>query len=380
MDEKSWKRWIFYFSLTIAAIVAYKTIDSVSFIANGINNLISLVTPFLVAGFIAFILFIPQRKLEKLFEKCKFKIISKKARGLSVLIVYLIAVIILAIFINLIVPRIGESIVELAKNIPGYIDNGIKYFDGLDESNPLHKLNLGQMLKDIKNFEFLSSVQTYFSIDNLYESIQKIVGTTGVIFKIFISIVVSVYLLLDRTNIKQFMKKLLKAICNEQLYERISKYYNKFLEIFIGFLYAQVIDAMIVGVGSIIILSIMKVKYAFLLGLLIGLFNLIPYFGAIFAVVLSIIITIFSGGLIKALEAGIIIIIFQQIDSNIINPKIIGNSLNISPILVIVSVTIGGYYWNIVGMFFAVPVCCFLKVLVVDYIEKRLEEKRNSST
>lgn len=82
MDQKSWKRWLFYFSLGIAIIVAYKTIDSVAFIYNGINNLITLITPFLVAAFIAFLLFIPQRKLEKLLENGKFKFISKHSRGL----------------------------------------------------------------------------------------------------------------------------------------------------------------------------------------------------------------------------------------------------------------------------------------------------------
>lgn len=379
MDQKSWKRWLFYFSLGIAIIVAFKTIDSVAFIYNGINNLIALITPFLVAAFIAFLLFIPQRKLEKLFEKGKFKFIKKHSRGLSVLAVYIVALAIICLVINLVIPRIGESVIELAKNVPGYIDRGIEYFEGIGENNPLYKLNLADSLKNIKNFDFLNSIQDYLSINNVFMYLGKIVGTTGIILDIFISIVVSVYLLMDRTSIKQFLKKFCKAMFNEKVYGKISKYYHKFFDIFIGFLFAQIVDAVIVGIGSIIILSIMGVKYAFLLGLFIGLFNLIPYFGAIFAVVLSIIITIFSGGIIKALEAGLLIIVFQQIDSNVINPKIIGDSLNISPILVIASVTIGGHYFGVPGMFFGVPIASFLKVLIVDYIDKKIENKKIST-
>ena len=171
MDQKSWKRWLFYFSLGIAIIVAFKTIDSVAFIYNGINNLIALITPFLVAAFIAFLLFIPQRKLEKLFEKGKFKFINKHSRGLSVLIVYLVALAIICLVINLVIPRIGESIIELAKNVPGYIDRGIEYFEGIGEDNPLYKLNLANSLKNIKNFDFLNSIQDYLSINNVFFSV-----------------------------------------------------------------------------------------------------------------------------------------------------------------------------------------------------------------
>lgn len=90
----------------------------------------------------------------------------------------------------------------------------------------------------------------------------------------------------------------------------------------------------------------MRIKYAVLLGFIIGLFNIIPYFGAIVAVVISIIITIFTGGFVQAIWLAIVVVILQQIDANIINPRILGNSLNLSPILVIFAVTVGGSYFE----------------------------------
>ena len=120
---------------------------------------------------------------------------------------------------------------------------------------------------------------------------------------------------------------------------------------------------------------IMRVEYAALLGFIIGLFNMIPFFGAIVAVVIAIFITICTGGIAKALWLAIIIIILQQIDANIINPKIIGDKLKISPILVIFSVAFGGAYFGVLGMFLAVPIAAMLKVALNEYMDIKIKEK-----
>ena len=117
----------------------------------------------------------------------------------------------------------------------------------------------------------------------------------------------------------------------------------------------------------------MQIKYASLLGFTIGLFNMIPYFGAIIAVIIAGVITLITAGFSKALIMLIVIIILQQIDANIINPKIVGDSLKISPLLVILAVTIGGAYFGIIGMFLGVPVAAVLKILVNDYIDNKVE-------
>ena len=125
-----------------------------------------------------------------------------------------------------------------------------------------------------------------------------------------------------------------------------------------------------------IAMSILKVKYAALLGFLIGLFNLIPFFGAIVAVAIAIFITMCTSGILKAVWLAIVIIVLQQIDANIINPKIIGDKLKISPILVIGSVSIAGAYFGVLGMFLAVPVIAILKLILEDYLDYK-QEKRN---
>ena len=109
---------------------------------------------------------------------------------------------------------------------------------------------------------------------------------------------------------------------------------------------------------------------------MIGLFNIIPYFGAIIGVRIATLITIFTGGVSQALWMLVVVIVLQQIDANIINPKIIGNALKISPILVIFSVTLFGAYFGVLGMFLAVPIIAVIKILVNDFIDYRIEKKK----
>ena len=127
------------------------------------------------------------------------------------------------------------------------------------------------------------------------------------------------------------------------------------------------------GIVSSIAMKIIGVKYAVMLGFMIGLFNMIPYFGAIVAIVIATLLTLITGGLSQAIVMLIVVIILQQIDANIINPKITGDSLEISPILVILAVTIGGAYFGIVGMFLGVPVITVIKTMVNEYIENKLK-------
>ena len=124
-------------------------------------------------------------------------------------------------------------------------------------------------------------------------------------------------------------------------------------------------------------MTLLGVKYGILLGFMIGLFNLIPFLGAIIAIVFAIIITLFTGGISQAIWMAIVVIVLQQIDANIINPKILGDSLEISPILIIFSITVVGAYFGIMGMFLAVPIVAMIKLLINDYIKYKESIKEN---
>ena len=227
-------------------------------------------------------------------------------------------------------------------------------------------LSSKSIIENVKNIDIQQVLSLNY--DKVLQYLQNILNVFYSIFDIFVSIVVSVYVLLQRSDIMRFFDKLAKRVFNKKTYEHINKYFGQANEMFFKFVGSQVIDAFIVGILTTIAMSIIGVKYAPLLGFMIGLFNLIPYIGAIVAVAIAILITFITGGWLQALIMAIVVIILQQIDANIINPRIIGNSLEISPLLVIFSVTVGGAYFGMVGMFLAVPVAAVIKLVLEDFV------------
>ena len=187
--------------------------------------------------------------------------------------------------------------------------------------------------------------------------------------------IVSVYVLSERDRIYGFIRRGTRALFKDKNYKNLMKYFNSANKIFLGFISSQLIDAIIVSVLTTIAMSFMGIKYAPLLGLIIGIFNIIPYVGAIIGVAISAIITLITGGLSQAIWMVVIITILQQIDANVINPKIIGNSLKMSPLLVIIAITVGGTYWGVVGMFVSVPISALIKIIAEDYIDYKIKEK-----
>lgn len=379
MNSKEWKKWLFWFSFAVASIAVYKTVDSVSLIFAEIAKFFEIIAPYVMAGLAAYILYIPCRGTEKFLKKNKSKFIQKHARGISVIIVYILVALFITLSINLILPAVSESITDLANNIPNYYNSAMNFVNNLDEDSILAKIQIGDYLSKIPKMKLEDQIIKFVNVDNIVSSLKGIVGTTSLIFDIFVTFIVSIYLLLERSEIKAFLAKVAGALFDKKTNITIARYYNKTNNIFFSFITSQIIDAFIVGTIITLVMTWMGIKYATLLGFVIGLFNVIPYFGAIVAVSISFIITIFTGGIGQALWLGIIITSLQQIDANIINPRILGTTLNLSPILVISSVTIGGAYFGVLGMFLGVPVTAFIKVVIEEFLDTKLAKKASEN-
>lgn len=371
MDEtkNNRKKWISLFLLAICVIIVYKIFDNFGNIQEWFGTFFRALKPFLAGILIAYILILPCRKIEKAYKTSKIKFIARHSRALSVFTTYLLAFIIITIIINFIFPILRESIVELFENLPGYYETVIHKIDELPENSFLKGDIVKSIVNQIKNID----IQQLLNLNNekIMKYVQNLFNVFSAIFDVFVAIVVSVYILLQRTEIIGFLRKLAKKIFGKNKYKSIDKYFMQGNELFFKFVGSQVIDAIIVGILTTIAMSIIGVKYAPLLGFMIGLFNIIPYIGAIIAVAIAIIITFITGGLGKTIIMAVVVIILQQIDANIINPKIIGNSLEISPLLVIFSVTIGGAYFGIIGMFLAVPIAAVIKLIMKDFVEEK---------
>lgn len=370
--KKALTKWLYWFLFAVAVIAVYKTLDNFTDIINFIKGVCGVIMPFLIGIFIAYLLYIPCRKIENLFSKNKLKRLRKKARLISVILVYITVILIIIIAMNFIIPYLVSSVSDLASNATSYYNIAIDAMENIPEESFLRNIDIEGIVEGLKGIK----LEQYFNIEAITKYVKEVIGVVNGIFDVFVSIVVSIYILIERTQIINFIRKIAKVSLKESTYKTFSKYFYSSNEIFFKFLSSQIIDAVIVGILTSIAMSILGVKYAVLLGVMIGISNLIPYFGAIVGVGLSIIITIFTGGISKAIWLAIVVIILQQIDANIINPKIVGNSLKISPLLVIFAVTVGGAYFGVLGMFLAVPIFTVIKKYIVDYVDYKNKLKQ----
>ena len=364
MEEKRGKtitKWLYWFTFAVAVIGVYKVLDNFSGITDWVKGLVSILQPFIIAVIIAYLFYIPCKRIEERFKRIGIK---RLARKLAILIIYTIAIIIIILIIRFVIPAVSESIIDLFNNLPNYYNKAIETIDAMPEDSIFKKINAIEIIKNLGSID----ITKYLSIDNITQYIKGVLGVATTIFDIFVTIVVSVYLLSEREQILLFLKRFCRATFNKETYIEVGKNFRRSNEVFFKFLSSQLFDALIVGILTSIAMSILHVKYSILLGFMIGIFNLIPYLGAVIAVAIAILITLLTGGLSQAIWMGVIVITLQQIDANIINPKITGNSLNISPILVIFSVTLFGAYFGIIGMFLAVPIITIIKLAIEDYI------------
>lgn len=367
---KSISKWFYYFTLGMALIFVYKFVSDFGALWDLAKRVISVIMPFIMGIIVAYLFYRPITFLERILNKNKA--LEKISRPVSIFAVYIIAILLIILLINCVMPPIKESIQELVNNYPNYIEDAKNYVANADENSILKKVNVEEIINKVQSFD----IGTYLSTDRILGYINTVIGVFGAVFNIFVTIVISIYILLQRKEIKEFLKKLGKSLFDEPAYTRLSKYFTTSNKILLDFIYCQIIDAIIIGILVSVALSIIGVKYSILLGFFIGLFNIIPYFGAIIAIAVAVLITVFTGGIQQALIMAVTVIILQQIDANIINPKILGDGLKISPILVIFAVTVGGEFFGVIGMFLSVPVIAVMKLLIVDFIEIREKKKK----
>lgn len=370
------KKWLYWFILGVAIIAVYKALDNFGDVMGTIQKFCNIITPFFAGIFISYLLYMPCRKIEGVYRKSNLQLVAKKSRSLSILTVYLVIIILLMILINFILPVVFESVVDLINNIQNYYEIAIDNYNNLPEDDILKSDMVNNAIGSIQSID----IKQYFQLDKILAYVISAIDAITGIFSLLVAFIVSVYILAERTQILNSLKRLAEAIFKEKTYKNLGKYFNNSNEIFFKFIASQFLDAIIVGILVTIAMTIMGIRYAPLLGFLIGLSNMIPCIGAIVATVIAGIITLITGGLSQAIWMLIVVIILQQMDAHIINPKIIGQSLKISPLLVIFAIMVGGAYFGILGMFLSVPAIAVVRILIEDYIDYKIAIKKATKT
>lgn len=368
--EKYYK-WFIAFVFAVAVIAVYKTFDNLSNITKAIGTVLGAFQPFVIGFVIAYLLNIPAKKIESLIAKAKNKHISGKARGLSILSVYVIGVIAVALILWALIPALYNNIMDLYRNFPSYM------------THIQNTINNVEILKKIdlfgdKGLDLSNRIMSMFKSINWAQFgkyAQGVFGFTSQILNVFIAIISSIYMLLEKDKLYSGAKRLMGLIWKPATAGKVMEYARTVNEIFTNYLYSRLICCVVMAVVCSIVLSIMKVRYALILGIFIGAMDMIPYFGSIISCVVAILVTIITGGIWKAVWAGIVLLVLQQIDGNVLGPRIMGNSLEISPLLIILAVSVGGSLFGFIGMLISVPVVALINVIAGGYM-RELEAKK----
>lgn len=367
MFKTDWKVWLTRFVFGAALIAVYKTFDDFSGIASAFGTITSLLAPFFYGAVIAFLLYLPSRKLEGLIKKTNNKFLQKRARSISVLSALVLFIALLAVLLLLFIPGMYKNIVSFANSIPGYLNDAYNFITQYAEGADW----LSNILKNIQSQLTFDNIMGWVQAADIGTYAKGITSFIGVVVNLFLGIILSIYMLIDRASIKRNLNRVVVLALKPRRAKNLGALLSRIADVLYSFLYGQALDALFVGIVTGIILAVIQVPNAAVLGLIYGLFSLIPYFGAMFGVLTVCLLTFLSGGFTKLILAFVLITILQWIDGNIINPKIIGNAIGIKPLYVIFGVTLFGGLFGIVGMLIGPPLMAIIIELVQEFVGDR---------
>lgn len=333
----------------------------------------SIIQPFIIGGVLAYIInFILKFYEDVVFEfKGMKKIQEKYKRTLAITFSYITALFILVVFIMFVLPQVMESIRGLANSIPQYVNSVTELITEFAKKQDIKQEHLSLIVDKWK--EVINYIITFIS--EMAPVVGNFIFSIGSsILNIILGIIISIYILADKEKFIALSRKLVFSIFSEKASKRILEIASRSNDTFGKFLSGKILDSLIIGILTFVILIIFKMPYALLISVIIGITNIIPVFGPFFGAIPSTII-ILCVSPIKALWFIVIIIVIQQIDGNIIGPKILGDSIGISPFWILFSILIFGKLLGVVGMIIGVPVFAVIYSVIKEIVENKLRRK-----
>ena len=324
---------------------------------------------------------VDKRLLPFLLKKgWKEKIAYRVSRVAGLLFAFAVAGLMIYALVAMIVPQLADSIAKIVANLPGYYTSIEKWVLNILEGNPDIKATADVVLE--KGYDFLEN----FIRNDLLGSVQKIVVSVTAsayavireVVNMVIGLVVSVYVLLSKDKFLAQSKKMVVAFFEPETANRLMDHGRRIDQIFNGFIIGKLIDSLIIGILCYIGVSILKMPYTVLIATIVGVTNIIPYFGPILGTIPCALLILLDSP-IQCFYFIIFVLILQQIDGNVIGPRILGENVGISGFWILVSITVGGGMFGFVGMLLGVPVFAVLYMLISDFVDRSLQ-KRGKTT
>lgn len=288
-------------------------------------------------------------------------------RKLSILISYVLAFLVVGFLLRMVLPQIGDSLFLLAGRIPSYLDN----LSVLMQNSRLDELGLDKVLGSYQ--ELLEKATGMVS-----SFLPKIVGYGVAIGNGFISAVTalisSVYMLMGKDRLLRQLRKAVLALLPLPRARSVLEVCSRANRVFGGFIIGKIIDSSIIGVLCFVCMTLLRLPFAVLISVIVGVTNIIPFFGPFIGAVPSILILLIVDP-IAALKFAVFVLLLQQFDGNILGPKILGDSTGLSALWVLVAIIVSGGLFGFAGMVVGVPVFAVLYALASSFFARRLWEK-----
>ena len=355
-----------WFCVVGACIALYLTLNNLGYFLGKIGVFIGIVSPFAGGIVIAYVL----DPMVKFFYTKLFKE-KKKTRGFAILLAYLVAILLLVLLAWLVIPQIVDSIAMLFTNFPSYIQS---VQDMLGMAQERFGVDLSSATKVLDDSEAM--VKEIYSMASA--AMPQIVASIGSVASnfvaIFTSIAASIYMLADKEHLLHQLRTLAHAFLPEKAAEntlRICHYANVN---FTGFFVGKIIDSAIIGVITFVAMAILRLDFALLISVFIGITNIIPVFGPFIGAIPSIFILLLVDP-IQALIFCVLILVIQQVDGNFIGPKILGSSVGISALWILFSIVVGGDLFGLVGMVVGVPLFATFYGLAQEFVHYTLDKR-----
>ena len=339
-----------------------------------IFGLLGLCTPALVGGVLAFLLNVPmcgiENLLKKLFRRNGSAKSGKGLRILSLLLTFVCIIVVVAMVVLMLIPELQKSITsvmyQVQKNLPGFID----YLYGLGIDTTMLEKQLASI--DIKEL----AGQMITGATNMVGTVVGAVSATiSVLGTALFSLVIALYILIDKENLSRQTKKLLYAYVKQPVADRIYHVGTLTREVFGKFLSGQSIEAVVLGVLMFVALSLFRIPYASLIAVLTAVCAFVPYIGAFISCGIGVALIL----MVNPLQAVLCLVVYQVvqfIENQFIYPRVVGSSVGLEPLWTVIAVLVGGEAFGILGMIFFIPVMAVIYILLKESVNGRIERRK----
>lgn len=367
------------FLLGLALLFVAYLFRNSGIIFSGLGVFIGICAPFILGGVIAFIMKIPLNFLErKVFDKIKNEKFQKHKRSISIAVSFIVIILVIFLISAIIVPQLINSFNELRKSLPSFLQMAIdktreipylnNYSDKLQAE--YDNLSWNEIFNKAKSF-VKSDEKSSYILNSALSTASSIVG--GLV-SFFLALITSIYVLAEKERLGYQATRICYSFFDNKVANKIIHVFHLLHENFFGFIRGQLTVATFIGVATFICSLILRMPNAATLGVIIGVTDLVPIIGPFLGGAMGFVMIVIEDPT-KGLAFIILIIILQQVESNLVYPKLVGKEVGLPSLWTLVAITIGGSLFGVVGMWAFIPLTSTIYTLIKEYTEYKIDEK-----